>query len=886
MGKSKLQKKQYEIVIDYNEFIRLWEQIQNQNPNKPFNEIFNNFIKDGKYINLFIEEINKKTNDNFKRGPKIAGNLNIGDLIKFVSSIDTTKIPAYSLPLPTSSIRRSGRVFFDEFNICKWTYDKFIDNINKYKDEDKISNNNIDYINSKQNKIILYITKKEVVTTSTVYVDNVGLLNNNLKLFDKLSKITNKEAPELIIPLRIDVYYVFLISLFIYDPYHDFRNGFRNKTTCLSVDKKTQNTYKKDCQSYLQSKLDLILEEWTDLNTSLGLNNSGLSYIKPDNIFNLLTSAAFETNMMSKLRSLLNIIKTSSPNSRENSIEIYNDTQKKLTSNSKFVSNNALMLLNDESIFLETEYNVAQYPFLFNINYNITNFCKTLPASLYDGAGGKCGSIKSCIENSSGYEFSNYNIKFVIKEMQNNNNSPYLILKSIYTSEDILPDINVIERNQIYQEINIERKNNKGQLFNVKYKYEIINNKNTINNEITVDTELLPYFFTNVPLSYNNNNNIEIDEGDFGKIIKTQNPNCDIICLVRKGLCDFGQYFNGMLKYGGYITNSQDFNKIKDETDADYRLVLNDNTVVPYEDYPFISLHGDQPAAALNLFLLYGMEDENVNINSHTVYAGGKVKYIENMETQDMNVVGYNPSFAFCNRDGDILIVPNLSTVKFTAKTTKLKGYINTKKRKFPNSPNNLSNKKRIKGGGNYDIDIDIYTVLNEFFILSTIFKMPSENFQNFNDFCDKYYFDETFNVESLNDENEYLDFENSLLKIKLDVDDVKEKNQNLSSISNSTNATSSTNETNTQLSDYDYRSDITNNNPIQVGVYGGEKVYEYKSKSRKRKYNKTIKKNRNQNKNKLAKTIKRKKTKIPKKTIKRRINKKISTRNTKKNKT
>ena len=134
---------------------------------------------------------------------------------------------------------------------------------------------------------------------------------------------------------------------------------------------------------------------------------------------------------MSKLRSLLTIIKTSSPNSRDNSIEIYNDTQKKLTGNSKFVSNNALMLLNDESIFLETEYNVAQYPLLFNLNNNITNYCKTLPASLYDGAGGKCGSIKSCIENSSGYEFSNYNIKFVIKEMQNNNNSPYLILKSI-----------------------------------------------------------------------------------------------------------------------------------------------------------------------------------------------------------------------------------------------------------------------------------------------------------------------------------------------------------------------------------------------------------------------------------------------------------------------
>jgi len=202
-----------------------------------------------------------------------------------------------------------------------------------------------------------------------------------------------------------------------------------------------------------------------------------------------------------------------------------------------------------------------------------------------------------------------------------------------------------------------------------------------------MDNELSGYELSGYENVLNKNVSNKIQKGDFGRIVAS-GTEVDIVYIVRKALCDFGQYLNGILKNGGYAGE----------------VLTKDNTINPTNDYPFICLHGDQPAAALNMWLLYTIDNANVNEYSHTVYAS---------ETSL-----YNTSI-FANKFGNLLEMP--------------------------------TKRLRVSGGsggskGKLDSAIDI---LNRFFRLSILFKMPSEHFGKFNDFCSTYFLKGTKNYDN-----------------------------------------------------------------------------------------------------------------------------------------
>lgn len=519
--------------------------------------------------------------------------------------------------------------------------------------------------------------------TIRIPIPKDAVYRENLDFYNKFkTKFIKKESVPIVLNIRLDDYYIFLITLFVFDSYHDFRNGYRG-------DLKTSQEMKNNVQYYLSNKFVSLITEWQKYysiqkeNFEKGISpDDFVNFCKNENVINekdglQLVSSSFEPNLVKLIKF---IISERSAESRETAVSIYDASREKLKDNTKrFIANNA---------FTRGAFNISPKPIadennykrelLFYDKFNIDNSCKSLPASLYDGASsGKCGSLKSCIFKG-GYEFGKFNLAFTVIGLD----EPKLILKSDFIEE--LDNINVGEEkvDKIYQHISINRHFH-GDERTAIYKYQILNNQDPVNEIVIMDNELSGY--ENLINKIKIENIQTIQKGDFGRIVKSETE-VDIVFIVRKALCDFGQYLNGILKSGGY-------------TEAP---LIKDNTIDPKDDYPFICLHGDQPAAALNMWLLYTIDNAEVNQYSHTVYAS---------ETST-----YNTS-VFANKFGNILEIPI--------------------KRKS----------QALVGGGKYlNAAIDI---LNRFFRLSFLFKIPSEYFIVFNNFCSTYFLKGTKNYDN-----------------------------------------------------------------------------------------------------------------------------------------
>ena len=287
----------------------------------------------------------------------------------------------------------------------------------------------------------------------------------------------------------------------------------------------------------------------------------------------------------------------------------------------------------------------------------------------------------------------------------------------------------------------------------------MICDENLNSETVVLDKELNGYFKDSI--NYSN----FINEGDFGYFIKERND-YPMICSIRKALCDFGQYINGILKNGGYV-NSNYYCNISNP----FFTPLSDNSsnnspinspINNENNYLFLSLHGDQPATALNMFLLNVLHVDVVNKFSHTIYA----LKIDN-----------NNTFQLVNYAGVI---------------TKC---IATKKRKRDEVVGGAGG-----AGEEYLDDIILYT--QKFFVLCAQFKMERKFIEFYNLVYNKYFDDKDINDgyiinELVNDRN-FEECMNLLIKIT-DMYNEEYINENidrlLSTLTDNTNTGANTND-------------------------------------------------------------------------------------------
>jgi hypothetical protein len=432
------------------------------------------------------------------------------------------------------------------------------------------------------------------------------------------------------------------------------------------------------------------------------------------------------------------------------------------------MSDNAMMAFKRTLGNLGQDYNVL----FFNYNDKTAKkkYCKSLPANLYDGATScKCNSLKGYLsqnynsiinenpQDKGGIEFGNYNILFSVNPS--------------YFPSDFsvnLPSLNIIstfvnKNNTISQEIKIKRKRFlDGAYSNSEccYPYEIIKQDKIVDYTLELSNEIKGFNKPNINDILNKIKTTPylVNDGDFGAIIKATRNNemqeIDIICYVRKALCDFGQYINGVFKNGGYISGQ----------------VYRDDTVVqPVSvsngDFPFVCLHGDEPACSLNTFLLRTLETTDINHLSHTVFC----------VSDDIK-----NNTVFANMHGNLLTCPveTEKTVRNEKRGRSEKVIPNRKSSNAPQSQTKKRKKLSIKGGSHTEFTQKkhAFEILRRFFLLSFLFKMDSKYFELYNKFCDDYYF-KMDNSEILKNEQLFNERLNEIKRINDDIDLIDNNN-------------------------------------------------------------------------------------------------------------
>lgn len=99
-------------------------------------------------------------------------------------------------------------------------------------------------------------------------VDDDGLRQKNTNLYNAVRTIIPLPyAVPLVVDLDIHDYYIFLTTLFVLDPYHDFRRGFRNTKKCTKYckNKSELTTLKEIIKVFLKSKLEQLQNEYISL---------------------------------------------------------------------------------------------------------------------------------------------------------------------------------------------------------------------------------------------------------------------------------------------------------------------------------------------------------------------------------------------------------------------------------------------------------------------------------------------------------------------------------------------------------------------------------------------------------------------------------------------
>ena len=635
-----------------------------------------------------------------------------------------------------------------------------------------------------------------VIKADKPAVSDEKLMPSNILLFDKINDNLIKHHDidgmlEKQVKLKLSEYYIFIITLFIFDVCHDFLDSKRYKSfATLQVNKFISNV-----ETRLSTNLKLIADEWTHYYSMLrdDLDNkdkqdpqyflSICNYVQLlNNDWNIIHASRKGLRFEAKVAEVLRIfLKSGEYIDRNNSskcelmynqsrgiVEQFKDTEKK-----RFMSDNSMTAFtavdNSGGSVYNSNYNML---FFANEDANAKNvYCKSLPASFYDGASScDCSSLKKYLmpiykesegdilpqtQEKGGLEFGKYNILFLVDlndfKEENRTNLPSLNIKSTFVNKN----------NTISQEITIKRNNRyitttdgSTNYTNSEccYPYELISKDRIVNDTVEVGKEYIGFTKTDNNTIINNiiTDSI-IKDGNFGSIIgatlNIEMKQIDIIYYVRKALCDFGQYINGVFKDGGYIPIQNQ--RYIEET------VLFPPMVSPEFDFPFVCLHGDEPACTLNWFLLRTLKATDVNILSHTVYS----------------VYTALPKTVFANMYGNLLTCP-----VETEKTVRNKKRGRSQKEISNSKTIKSQTKKRKKGGSHTEFTQKkhAFEILRKFFLLSFLFKMDSKYFELYNKFCDDYYFKKD-NSEILN--NEQL-FNERLSEIKRINDEIDSKDK------------------------------------------------------------------------------------------------------------
>ena len=801
---------EFNVLIYLLNFIELWNSVMIENPSSNFFDIF---------------ELAIKSNDPSKYFYNEEDNTNLQEIVDNVK--ETSGIVNSELAFKTVGRRISTWYTDKDFEVNRNVF-----NLNRAEFE-KTYNRKIDEAIQFKNAMIppllrevYQICQLQIIIDSSVpkerkpqIADELILpINNDLFEFINKQLILDINPDDSIktVNLRLSEYYVFIITLFIFDACHDFLNKdrFRDKDK-PERDDPNPSKFVTKANALLSKNLKLIADEWAEnfekLNDDILDKEQEspayfLSICKREDInllndeWGIIYTTTNGVRFEAKVATVINIFLNNPSSERYNTVECINkykavnNNVALQNSNNKyrFMSDNAMLAFkrkdgNHGSLF---NYNML---FFKNKDHKAKDiYCKSLPANIYDGIiSCKCNSIVNYLKLNldesiykGGLEFGNYNILFSA--------TPDFFKGELRTK---LPSLNIISKfvnqnNIISQEITIKRNNRyfksvdgvSGDYSNSEccYIYKLIEHDKIINYSVTAGNEYSGFTISDKNHIVNNfiqDTNHIIDDRHFGAFIgATNNPmqDLDIICYVRKALCDFGQYINGVFKNGGYI-NGQ---------------IYRDNTVVepiPTGDFPFVCLHGDEPACVLNTFLLRTLKPNDINSLSHTVYC------VSN---------GSIDTTVFANMHGNLLTCPVESegSGEILVRNDKRRRSENTtanqqsKKKKKPikalgnklgrssNAQQSQTRKRKkpsIKGGSHTEFTQKkhAFEILRRFFLLSFLFKMDSKYFKVFNKFCDDYYF-KMDNSEILNNEQLFNERLSEIKRINDEVD-LKEKHNN-----------------------------------------------------------------------------------------------------------
>jgi hypothetical protein len=611
----------------------------------------------------------------------------------------------------------------------------------------------------------------------------------------------------------INEYYLFIITLFVLDPLHDFRSGFRNNVICSTHcrTKGELSTLKTNIRGFLNRKFEMIREEWRYAMRTFDNNSNTTNREQFDKLASIIGPFAEKLFIDAGLEStLINSINTlieddvfavgKNPKAAEAVFRSYDETLAEIIRHSpKFILNNACSIVNDLPVIDNGVFVTFQN--------TISDRCKSNCATLYDGAsGGVCGSLAKSF-SGGGLEFGAYHIRFTYQDS----------LVSIETElpneyVEFICDYHKNEtQREIYQHITINRKTATNPVLSrTTHKFKIFDtNGNT--DIVKVDDEILGYYDTNEV------DVLDIKSGDFGRLVnREQQQPCDVIHTCRKALCDFGQYLNSVIKSGGYYDMFYEKNIFPTRQDLTFKSQYIPTSGGPI-DYPVLTMHTDQPATALNMLLLSTIPVGLVNNMAHTVYMTSANVNIHNQ-------VLPNQVYYFSNSNGSVCKLPVISG---GGRSGKQKG----------------GTALMYGGESNYfyrfckdeQEKIKVFNILFTFFSYCITFQMPLDNIIKYNEFYDKYsnYMHEYTNEEFMHDVNTIQTYNQEIEMIQT-YNQVIEMQRKRSKTSSSTplNSSSTPSKISRMLSPSPFR--FPNMNLFKVG---GTKPYTKKYRPKYRKH-------------------------------------------------
>jgi hypothetical protein len=608
----------------------------------------------------------------------------------------------------------------------------------------------------------------------------------------------------------INEYYLFIITLFVLDPLHDFRSGFRNNVICTTYckTKGELSRLKTNIRDFLKRKFEMIRREWSDAMQMFKNPMNDSQFVMLQSIIGsfaeeLFTDAGLESRLINSINTLINNVVfdvDKKSKAARAAFTSYDETLAEIIRHSpKFILNNACSIVNDLPVIDNRVF--------VTFENTISDRCKSNCATLYDGAsGGVCGSLAKSF-SGGGLEFGAYHIRFTYQD------SPVSIeteLPNEYV--EFICDYHKNEtQREIYQHITINRKTATNPVLSrTTHKFKIFDtNGNT--DIVKVDDEILGYYDTNEV------DVLDIKSGDFGRLVnREQQQPCDVIHTCRKALCDFGQYLNSVIKSGGYYDMFYEKNIFPTRQDLTFKSQYIPTSGGPI-DYPVLTMHTDQPATALNMLLLSTIPFGLVNNMAHTVYMTSANVNIHNQ-------VLPNQVYYFSNSNGSVCKLPVISG---GGRSGKQKGGTALMYGGEPNYFYRFCKDEQEK--------IKVFNILFTFFSYCITFQMPLDNIINYNKFYDKYsnYMHEYTNVEFMSDVNTIQTYNQEIEMIQT-YNQVIEMQRKISKTSSSTplNSSSTPSKISRMLSPSPFR--FPNMNLFKVG---GTKPYTKKYRPKYRKH-------------------------------------------------